>query len=311
MGYAIILAGFLLFPTEEVRLINNFLQTRTEKCWTLDRMSNKTMISVAATGTGFYAYAVASKRGIVSRDTARQWIRTGFDSMLAANSGNDGWLYHFLDPCGNPYKNTEISVLDTVIFYAAAEKAAKLLEDKELIEHILTCKAKINLAIVTDEDGYFYHGFAVEDGSRKLLRSKYKNYSEGVFIYKYFDRPFKPVVINYDLPLFCYVYPLAFYQSKDWVNHLGKAIAFQLDQTGRFGYSATDSPGGYSVNSPYILSPLHIKCCERFFPVETGKMLAKLNIDPLTQSVSVNGDWLSKDRILLDDGILLLIKGKE
>lgn len=302
----------LLVPLQrdEVRLCNNFLAARTEKNWTLDRLSNKNLVSVAATGVGFFAYAKAEKLGLIPAETASKWIRDGFDNMLLANKENDGWIYHFLDLSGKPYRDSEVSSIDSAIFYASAERAATLLGDETLLKHILTCKGKISQAVMLDDE-YFYHGWIIEDGKRKYLRSKWKHYDEGILLYKYFNRPFKPLSLTYDKPLFVYYYPLAFYpDERQWIDNLGKAIDFQIKTAGRLGYTACDSFSGYSVNSPYVISPLSIFSCRRYFPSICDEQLKKISVDPLLQSISVDGSWKSKDRVLLDDGILLLLEEK-
>lgn len=308
----VIIASLLGSVDEEKILINNILEARTEKSWTLDRLSNKNMVSVAATGTAFYAYAKASQLSMISKETATAWIRQGFDEMLRANINNDGWLYHFLDLAGKPYKDSEVSSIDSVIFYCGAERAAQLLNDEELLNHIKSFKEKISVAVMTDEDGYFYHGWNIEDGKRRMLKSKWKHYNEGILIYKYFNKEFEPKKIYHDLPLFVYFYPLAFYQEEfKWSNELGRAIRYQLEETGRFGYSAMDGRNGYVVNSPYFISPLAIYSCYKYFPKECKSQLNQITCcNRLTQSVSVNFKWISKDRVLLDDGIALMLIGK-
>src|SRR6185503_15232609 len=108
--------------TDEARIVDTFLANTTDKCWTLDRISDKNLVSVSATGTGFYAYAVAYKLGRLSKEEAVNFIRTGFDNILKYNQGYDGWLLHFMDKDGKAANDTEISSIDTVLFYASVEK---------------------------------------------------------------------------------------------------------------------------------------------------------------------------------------------
>lgn len=308
MIFSLVVLTSLLGTVDERFFIKNFLDAKTNQHWTLDRQSNREMVSVAATGLGFYAYARGSRLGIISKQEAQAWIRSGFDNMLACNKDNSGWLYHFVDLEGRNYRDSEVSSIDTTIFYAGAERAAGLLDDQSLLDHIRKRKSEIDLSIMIDETGYFYHGFTWENGRRKILKSKWTHYNEGILIYKYFNKPFVPVRTHYDLPLFCYYYPMAFYPDEPlWKLHLGRAIDFQLEQTGRFGYSAIDTENGYKVNSPFYISPLAIYSCQSFFPFKCKRELAKLPVDRITQSVSVNGKWASQDRILIDEGICLIL----
>ena len=308
----LVLAAFTVVQpdnTNEVRLVNNFLAARTEKCWTLDRLSRRGVVSCAATGVGFYAYAVAAKRGLIPKETAVAWIRNGFDAMLEVNpKKNCGWLYHFVDTSGKNVWDSEISSIDSVIFYASAEKAARLLQDQDLLNHILAAKSKIDLFLMTDKDGIFYHSF--EWDNLRLIQSKWKwtAYNEGILIYKYFGKPFKTdKPVEYALPLFVFYYPLAFYEERQWVDHLGKAIDFQVTQTGRFGYTALDGQYGYTINSPYFVSPLAVYSCDRYFPDKVRWQLSQYNVDPLTPSMSINKQWQSQDKVMLDQGIALML----
>lgn len=303
----LLLALLMGVQSPERTLVNNLLVAQTERCWTLDRLSNKDVVSCAATGVGFYAYAKAAKLGIISKETASAWIRAGFDSMINLYPENRGWLYHFVDRRGNVTLSSEISSIDTVIFYAGAEKAAKLLGDDSLLNHILEDKSKIDLFVMMDKDGCFYHSFKYEKG--KLIQSRWKwaSYNEGILIYKYFNKKFTPTHIDYSLPLFVYYYPTAFYPERSWIEHLGKAIDFQLSMTGRFGYSAMDGMDGYVVNNPYYVSPLAVYSCNRFFSDKVRKQLCDFSVDKLTPSISVNGKWASSDRVLLDDGVALML----
>lgn len=308
----ILLAGFSITQTDEVRLVNNICESMTNKCWTPDRISNKKIISVSTTGVGFYAYARAVELGEMTRENAIEYIWVGFDMMREINKGYDGWLMHFVDIDGKPVNDTEVSSIDTVIFYLGAEMAARRLNDQKLLDHILLGKSTINLQVMMDSEGFFYHGFST--GSPRVM-SKYKwhNYNEGVLIYKYFNKPFKPSITTYDQPLFVYYYPLAFYpDEREWIENLGKAIKYQKRMTKIFGYTACDGPNGYVVNSPYVISPLAITCCKNYFPDEVKFELAFRHfVDPLCQSITINEEWKSKDRILIDDGIALILLGNK
>lgn len=242
---------------------------------------------------GFYAQAVAAKTGILMRNDAVLFIRKGFDEALQANKGNYGWLYHFTDLQGKPTLNSEVSSIDTVLFYLGAERAAILLEDLVLLEHIKENRARINLSVIMDTEGIFYHSFA--------RTHRWTNYDEGVLLYKYFNKPFTPKHTRYSLPLFVYFYPITFYNEAVWTNHLNRAIAFQIDNTGHLGYTACDGRYGYEVNSPYYISPLAEYCCDLVLGKENNKD------SRLVQSISLDRKWKSQDRILLDDGILLML----
>jgi len=282
-------------PDYVTPLVRSILSAKTAKCWTLDRSDNREIVSVSATGTGFYAYVLAAEHGIISKKTAKQWIATGFDNMINANMDHFGWLYHFVDLKGNPAYSCEVSSIDSILFYLGAQRAAERLGDSELLAHIKKVSAGIDKEKMMEE-GLFRHGIG--------LRSKWDRYNEGILLYKYYNSPLPETNIDYTLPLFVFYFPLAFYPEETiWLDHLDKSIKFQIKTTGRLGYSAMPSPYGYSVNSPYYFSPLGVLCCSKFFP----NVIKYAGEDPLCQSQSIDKTWSSKDKILLDDGIALLI----
>lgn len=273
-------------------LVNNFLECRTDKCWMLDRKSNKNLVSCASSGLGCYAFAIAAELNLITRDNAVSYIRSCLDNMLEANKGNHGWLRHFSDLQGKPTNGSEISSIDSTIFFLSVERSAERLGDAGLLKKIKEAKENIDLTVMMSPDGLFYH--------TPERRSVWANYDEGVLIYKFFGRAFSPVHTRFDLPLFCYSYPLVFFEDEIWRRNLEKVVTFQLETTGHLGYSAIDTENGYEVNSPYYISPLA--------EYVANTVLRKENVKPnrLVHSVRLDGRWVSKDRVLLDDGILLL-----
>jgi hypothetical protein len=292
-------------------LARNFLAARTERCWTQDRMSNKNVVSVSATGLGFYAYVIAAERSIIQNTEASKWIKRGFEETMRININNKGWLYHFTDLDGRPVMNKSVSSIDTAIFYVAAEKAAARLKDKELITLIKKAKDRINVDFMYDNSlNKFRHAFIWNNNMVEFNSFFWDDYNEGIILYKYFDKPFKPDHTLYTLPLFVYFYPLAFYDDKEIVSHLGKAIDYQIDHIGTVGFTATDGPAGYQIMKPDIVSPLAVNICSKFFPEKVKKTLSEYKVGSLTQATTLDGRWKSKDRILIDDGFALLIATK-
>jgi hypothetical protein len=285
-----------------------FFENRTDKCWVQDRQNNKEVISVAATGFGFAAWSIAAQEGKISREQASQWINTGFDETIKVNRKNFGWLYHFTNREGQPVIDTEVSSIDTVIFYLSAENAAMRLHDHALLDKIHRHKSLIDLKFMMRGTKYFSHGFRWVNGKPVFLNFDWKCYSEGALIYKYFNIPYKPTAISYDLPLFVYYYPLCFYPNdKEMIEHLGKAIKYQTKKTGKFGFTSCDGPKGYIVLDYNLISPLAIWSCLIYYPDECRELLIKLHLPHHTPSMILGEEWVNKDRIGIDDGACLLL----
>lgn len=309
---ALILSLFLAMaqPAQDDarQLTMNFIGAETSKCWTLDRSDKKDVVSVSATGLGFYATAIAVEKKLISPASAELFIRRGFDNMLEINKGNHGWLYHFIDPNGKPVYAKHVSSIDTCIFYLSAEAAAKRLKDKTLLEYIVSKKNLIDIDFMLNKKtGLFRHGFVWNGDEPDYLGYEWDTRSEGVLLYKYFEKDFHPKECDYGLPLFVYYYPLAFYNNPDGVTHLGAAINWQISKYKKFGITATDGPKRYVVYDPEIISPLSVYSCNKFFPIASEAMLKELGVSRLTTSMTVDKKWISQTRILIEDGILLLL----
>src|SRR5262245_18712386 len=108
---------------DEAALLDYFLTHRTRAGAGLDGTHCADTVSVAATGFGMAAWAVAADAGRLPYARAVAWVRQALDATLSANAGNRGWLYHFTDAAGRPKFTEEISSIDTAIFYLGARDA--------------------------------------------------------------------------------------------------------------------------------------------------------------------------------------------
>lgn len=281
-----------------------FLVNSTKDCLVLDRSNNRAVVSVAATGFGCYAWVKAYEYKLITREKAILWINTAFDTTLKHNVDNRGWLYHFTDTNGNPVYDKQVSTIDTAIFYSCVELAANRLNDKNLIQKIYNAKSKIDISLMTNQSGYISHGFVWVNDQIQKLPYEWDNFSEGIILYKWLNIPYKPKRIEYNLPLFVYYYPLCFDNDPEIINHLGKAIDYQIKNTGTFGLTACDDPiaGKYSIMKLDVISPLSVLTCTPFFPA-----LCKINYNPLIPSITRDGKFINRNRILIDDGAALII----
>lgn len=285
------------------------MENRTEKCWVLDRESNRSVVSIASTGFGFCAWAIAAERGDIKKEEAVAWINKGLDNAIKANPNNRGWLYHWTDLDGNPVYNKEVASIDTALFYWGARRAAQILGDKPLQDRIEVLISSIDKDWMM-KDGYFSHGLIWDGDKPVFFKTTWQEYSEGWLIYKLFGMPYKPTKVAYNLPLFVYYYPLCFCDDQVLVDQLGKAIDEQTKDQGVFGFTACDGPNGYGVMEPNVVSPLAVWSCEPYFPKQAKATLDKLNVPPTTPAYHLVTNWKSQDRIGIDDGACLVIRNK-
>jgi hypothetical protein len=92
-----------------------------------DRWPTPSFSSVAAVGFGLTAYPIGVERGWVTREAARERVRTTLRFLSSAPQGPSskgvtgykGFFYHFLDmKTGERYKTVELSTIDTTLLMA-------------------------------------------------------------------------------------------------------------------------------------------------------------------------------------------------
>lgn len=295
----------------EMKLINYFVKNRTDTGLVQDRESNPDVASIAATGFGMSAWAIAAERKIMPKEKAREWINQTIDFVFLKNpKKNRGWLYHFLDKNGNPLFSQEVSSIDTALFYLGAKKAAEILKCNQLKSKIQLHIDNIDINWMLTNDNmypnkkYFSHGIHWNNDTPGFLTCDWEEYSEGILIYKLFNIPYDNPKVSYDLPLFVYYYPLCFFDDPEMVEKLKKAIAYQTQHYPMLGVTACDGPTGYSVNDITVISPLTLWAIDKY---TNNNPLHGLKVPRTTPSFHLKSNWVAEDRIGIDDGSCLLM----
>lgn len=247
--------------------------------------------SVAATGYSLTAFIMAVEKGMISKEKARQMVMQTLkfvDSVTPQING--GWLAHFMDPqTGELVKNTEVSTVDTALFFFNAFAAAEYFGG-DVRNQVQKMYDKIDFDLMLSEDKQnpdkksFHLGFHIKDGHRDMIPFKWEEYSEGILVsllalgsdrvsddvwLKGWDRSknwqFAGKESFVCLPLFTYFYPHGFINFK---NKLDKgndnffeasrnAVKMQIDYCktqgypdGLFGITACDGPQFYQPYQP-------------------------------------------------------------
>lgn len=226
----------------------------------LDRDSDRNTVSIAATGFGMDAWAIAVKYHVLDRTTGIRYWEEAFETTLSANPNrNRGWLYHFIDTAGRPKDGSEISTIDTAIFYAGALQSAKRLAEPRLVQRVQKAINSMDIAWMLNNK-HFVHGLRWQEDKAIFLTHQWQDFSEGWLIYRLFHVPYLPVTVRFDLPLFVYYYPMCFDCCDDHALPvlLRRGIAYQKEHYGVWGVTACDGPNGYQSESAEIVSPLAI-----------------------------------------------------
>ena len=109
--------------------------------------------SIAATGFGLTALAIAAARGWIDSARARDRVRTTLRFFAARAQQAHGWFYHWMDAAtGERCWDSEISSIDSALLLAGVLTAAQSFqEDPEinakLIEQAITPKTRAILPV--------------------------------------------------------------------------------------------------------------------------------------------------------------------
>jgi hypothetical protein len=279
----------------EKKGIKYFLDHRLKNGLVLDRASNnieKTeidtppMASIAATGYSLTAIVQAVEKNMISESKGRKMVLQTLNFINNNNPEiNGGWFAHFLEPeTGKTYPHTEISSVDTALFYFNAFIAAEYFggEVKNKVEEMYN-KIDFNLMLSPKKQA-FCLGFHVIEGKRLMFPYLWDEYSEGILVpllalgndkipetvwTEGWNRE-KQWTYGEDsnfvrLPLFTYFYPQGLLNMKDQVDSQGdnfweaskKAVKMQINYckdnnypAGLFGITACDGPNGYQAYQP-------------------------------------------------------------
>lgn len=307
------LAMTSLFASNEAAFLDRVEALREPTGLFLDRSSDKTTASSAATGFGVLALAEGAARGLRNSDDVAKYARIAFEKTTNNNPArNRGWLSHFTDVEGHPKQNSEVSTIDTAIFYAGILRAAELLKDDVLLDDVRTKLRQIDTQFVM-EDGVFTHGFYWRDQSCQekdasgnvveckpdMIPYKWNDSSEGLIIYKLFDIPFPLKITRFDYPLFVYAYPLVFFDVPEYEEYLQDAIREQIDKYGYWGVTSTDGPSGYVTYNQDVISPVLISAISTKYPQYLDP-IKSIAIKASVVSMHIPSGWTSNDELTID-----------
>jgi hypothetical protein len=308
----LLLLSCTLTGSDERPLIDYFFETRTHTGLVLDRDTRPGVVSVAATGFGMAAWAIAAEDKIIPKEQALEFINRAFDHTNQTNpKENRGWLYHFTCPDGKPIPYSEVSTVDTAIFYLGAMNAAKRLKDQALLDKINKAKAAIDVNLAMG-NGHFHHGFRWFNGQLAVIGHEGKmvmwdENSEGILLYRLFGVPYRPKRVRYDLPLFTYFYPLCFYDDPTLTEELRKAMEWQRQTYGYAGVTACDGPNGYQCSDTNMVSPVGLWGVEKLVPTAKDQ-LDKFGVPKTVCGLHTQSGWTTKSRLAIDYGSALLLR---
>jgi hypothetical protein len=307
------LAVSSLFMTNEAAYLDRVEALRHRDGLFLDRSSDQTTVSSAATGFGVLAMAEGASRGLRNPEEVSKAVRHAYNKTTTANPpSNRGWLAHFTGTDGTPKPYSEVSSIDTAIFFAGMLRAAELLKDEPLRREVEAGLAKVDREFLL-RDGVFLHGFywrnptsserKGESGAMEpipeMIPYVWNDSSEGLILYKLFNMPFPMQIKRLDYPLFVYAYPLVFFDVPEYEEYLESAIRDQIERYGYWGVTSTDGPQGYVSFDKEVISPILVSAIATKFP-RYLEPIQPLSIDGSAIAMHVPTRWTSTDSLAID-----------
>lgn len=148
-----------------------------------DEPDHRNVASIAATGFGLTAYCIAADHRWISREMARQRIRTTLSFFANGAPERHGWFFHFMDATtGKRRWRSEVSTIDTALLLAGVLTARQAFKEDPEIDRLATAiYDKVNFIWMLDADQtVLRHGWKPETG---FLPYWWDTYSEHVILY--------------------------------------------------------------------------------------------------------------------------------
>ncbi len=100
-----------------------------------DNTKNQDMASIASVGFGLSSYVIAVENKMIDYNEGLTLVKGTFQTFLKSLDHFNGFYIHFLDiETGKPYKKSEFSTIDTVIFMNGAITCDSYFDDEEVHE---------------------------------------------------------------------------------------------------------------------------------------------------------------------------------
>ena len=240
--------------------------------------------SIAATGFGLSALAIAHSRGFMDPGALETRVRTTLKFLCEQTDQEHGFFYHFLDSgTGKRIWKSEASSVDTGWLLCGVLHCGSYWKDPEIRKLSAELLDRADWEWMLDDDHTLCHGWTPEGG---FLSYRWDNYSEGLAMYLLaissethgipaacwdaFKRPMRDYqgifFIDAGAPLFVHQYSHAWFDFRDrrdtYANYFRNSVRateahrrfclsysneFPWYQPDMWGVTASDSRTGYRV----------------------------------------------------------------
>ncbi|MES2527693.1 MAG: glucoamylase family protein [Bdellovibrionota bacterium] len=235
--------------------------------------------SLAATGFGLTVIAHAGASGKIPLKFARDYVYKTLKFTRDYVPHHKGWMVHFADwKTGDRAWKCEFSTIDTALFIAGALYAAEVLKDSSITEVAEEIYERVDFSSALTDEG-------TKPGKKTLSLSwtpekgwtsyQWEIYAEQkIMLILGLGHPTKPLpretwfawkrqLMGISMPLFIHQYSPSFFDFRNFDDgfenyfQAGLKATFlhrNMNRSGFWGYSAGESPKGYSVYSPINFS---------------------------------------------------------
>jgi hypothetical protein len=240
--------------------------------------------SIAATGFGLSALAIAHSRGYMDANALEARARTTLQFLCDRADQEHGFFYHFLDSAsGKRIWKSEASSVDTAWLLCGVLHSSAYWKDPAIQKYSTELLDRADWEWMLDDDQTLSHGWMPESG---FLSYRWDSYSEGLAMYllaisseknaipascwKAFRRPMRDYegifFIDAGAPLFVHQYSHAWFDFRDrrdaYANYFNNSVRateahrqyclsysseFPWYQPDMWGVTASDSRTGYRV----------------------------------------------------------------
>jgi len=198
--YAPTAAEAAFLDTVQRRTFDWFWETtNTRNGLVPDRWPTKSFSSIAAVGFGLTAYAIGVERGWITREEARERVRTTLrffwlapqSDASSAVTGYRGFFYHFLDmDTGHRFSNVELSTIDTGLLLGGVLLCREYFDRNDQSEFEIRALAdsiylRVDWRWAQNAEPSLTMGWrpATDPSEKGFIRSRWIGYNEAMLLY--------------------------------------------------------------------------------------------------------------------------------
>jgi hypothetical protein len=144
--------------------------------------TNRYAASIAATGFGLTAMAIAADHHWLPEDQLKERVRNTLHFFAYQAPGKNGFFYHWLDPqTGERVRSSEVSSIDSALLLAGVLTVReRFAADTDIYDTADMIYRKMDFTWLLDHRGILSHGWRPELG---MLKSNWDTYSEHMILY--------------------------------------------------------------------------------------------------------------------------------